>query len=596
LFQCFFCDRVYHPGHLIHPFYISPSWKEENKYGGKELKKLLIPLAIFLVSAFIITGCNSGTTSPAATTSAVATSATAAPATTPAATGPAATVPGATTPAATKPAATAAAGSQQYGGTLRYITAAGPGAPIGAPWLANGTSTFGMQFAEQFLVREESDASIQPCLAASWDIVSDSANPSITFHLVKGVKFQDGSDFNAAAVKWNLQQAMSQGSTTMGSTTNWKSIDVIDDSTIRVNLKTWQIFALRTFGDSVAFMVSPTAYQKNGADWMSYNMVGTGPFTQTSFQRDVALNLAKNTNYWEQGKPYMDAVQYLFVSDALTAEALFRSGGAEVLQNYSDQMASRMQAAGYTLIRSQVPSAANLWPDSANADSPWSNLKVRQAAEYALDKESMAKAFGYGNWTAAYQYNTSVSPAYDPTLVARKYDVAKAKQLLTEAGYPNGFKTSIIVSPFGANQDIAAAMQAMWNAVGIKTDLQYPQAGAWSAMLTGTWHNAVLFGPGPLSANPIAGWNLSFSPGTAWYGSLKRPDNMADLFKAAAGTTTVDPVLAQKCEAALFNDVTNIPLYFSANSWTVTSKVNDSGLGTRGTFAWLEPQNAWLSK
>jgi ABC-type transport system substrate-binding protein len=259
-------------------------------------------------------------------------------------------------------------------------------------------------------------------------------------------------------------------------------------------------------------------------------------------------------------------------------------------------MTSRLRNAGYKLIGSQVGMSTNLWPDSANADSPWSNAKVREAAEYAIDKESMAKTFGYGTWTPAYQNSSSVSPAYDPNLAPRKYNVAKAKQLLTEAGFPTGFKTNIIVSPFGANQNLAVALQAMWNSVGIQATLQFPQTGAWSGMLTGSWKNGVLFGPGPQSANPLAGWNLTLSPGSVWYGSAKRPAGIGDLYTAAMGSPKLDPALAQKLEAALYNDITFIPLWFSTTYWAVTDKVMDTGLGTRGIFAWFEPQDAWLAK
>jgi peptide/nickel transport system substrate-binding protein len=479
------------------------------------MKKLLITLAIVLISAIVITGCSSATTTtpvatgPAATTAALTTAAvTTRP---PAATG--------TVPAVTKPAASTAApsGVNKYGGTIRYIAPTGPGAPIGAPWLANGTSTYVMQFAEQFLLKEEFDGSLQPFLASSWDVVSDAANPSITFHLQKGIKFSDGTDFNAAAAKWNLQQATAPGSSTLGSTTNWKSIDVIDDYTIRVNLKTFSNTALRSFADSVAFMVSPTAYQKNGADWMNYNMVGTGPFVQTGFQRDVSLNLAKNTGYWEQGKPYLDNMQMLFVSDPLTAEALFKSGGAEIIQVFDDAMGARLESAGMNVVK-VLDYGGTLVPDSANADSPWSNIKVRQAAEYAIDKVGLAKRFGYGTWQAGYQYSGNTSLAYDPSLTPRAYDVAKAKQLLTDAGYPNGFKTTIIVGATGVSSDVAVTIQAFWAAVGIQAALQYPQTAAWSSYLTGgTWHNAVLFGAALGYANPNAGWTLSYTPGTAWY-------------------------------------------------------------------------------
>ncbi len=562
------------------------------------MKKLLIPLAILLVSAFIITACSSGaSTTPAATTPAATAPATTAPASTTAAatTKPATVAPSTTPSATTNPSATTAPTSNKYGGTMRYIAPTGPGAPIGAPWFSNGTSTYVMQFAEQTLLKQQLDGSITPYLASSYDVVSDPANPSLTFHLQKGIKFHDGTDFNAAAVKWNLQQAMAPGSATLGSTTNWKSIDVIDDSTIRVNLKSFSNIAVLNFADTT-FMVSPTAFQKNGADWMNYNMVGTGPFVQTNFQRDVSLTYAKNPNYWDPGKPYLDKFQMLFVSDPMTGEALFKSGGAEIIQCTDDAMANRIQTAGFNMQR-VFSYGGTLVPDSGNADSPWSNLKVRQAAEYALDKVALANRFGYGTWQAAYQYSGTASPAYDPALTPRTYDVAKAKQLLTEAGYPNGFKTTIIVGATGVSSDVAQAIQAYFSAVGIQAALSYPQTSAWSAYLTGgTWHNGLLFGAALGSSNPNSGWNLTYSDGSAWYQSMKRPDGFAAAYKASLATPQLDPALAKKCEDLLYNDVNTIPLYTSAKQWGVASNAQDVAMGTRGLWAWWDSQNAWLGK
>jgi ABC-type transport system substrate-binding protein len=566
------------------------------------MKKLSVLLVILVISSIIITACSGTTTTPATTAPAVTTTAaatTAAATTT--TTKPATTTPASTTAPATKPASTTpAAGQPQRGGPLKYISATGPGAPIGAPWLANGTSTFAMQFAEDFLITGKSDASLLPNLASSWDVVTDPAKPSITLHLAKGIKFHDGSDFNAQAVKWNMDMAMAPGSTLLGSVANWKSVEVIDDSTVRFNLKLFQNNAVATFATSTGFIVSPTAYQKNGADWMNYHMVGTGPFIQpdNGFQRDVVLNLTKNPNYRVTGKPYLDGISLVYVSDAMTSEALFRSGGGDILQSASDLMTSRFRASGYKIIPSDIAGATNIWPDSANDDSPWSNLKVRQAAEYAIDKKSLANTFGYGNWTPAYQSNISVSPAYDAMLESqyRTYNVAKAKQLLSDAGYPNGFKTTIFNSPFGANPDITAALQAMWKAVGITADIQYPQAGAFSAMLTGTWHNGVLFGPGAGSANPLTGWSLTYAPGSSWFKSLKRPADVADLMAAALASPNLDPVLLQKVEDSIYNDDTIIPMWTSPSNWIVTDKVMDSGLGSRDIFAWFESQNTWLAK
>jgi peptide/nickel transport system substrate-binding protein len=549
------------------------------------MKKFVLLFVCLFAFVSMIAGCSSGgtatPTSPAlSTTSSSVTPSTAVP------------TPSASTSPAVPVDKTSA--PNKTGGTFVYITAGGPGGPFGVPWASSGGSTFSMQFSMNTILKEGADGSLAPCLAESYDVDNSPASPSITFHLRKGVEFSDGTDFNAQAVKWNLEQDMQPTSTTVRSTSNWKSLEVLDDYTLKINLKSWQNTAVETFANAIAFMASPTAFQKNGVDWMNYNMVGTGPFIQTSFQRDVALNFSRNANYWEQGKPYVDKLQYLFVPDAMTAEAFFKGGGGQVLQCYNDKMANDLKLAGFNII-SYPGFTYTMYPDSMDADSPWSNLTFRQAAEYALDKDSMAKAFGYGTWISSYQPSGPNSPAYDSSLTPRKYDPVKAKQLMTEAGYPDGVKTTIYVSPNGANQDLALAIQANWAAVGIKADLQYPQAGAWSSMQTGTWKNGVLFGAGALAANPNTGWG-NYTKGSAWWKSMKRPDTFPDLYTASLDSLNLDPELLKKCEDALYDDVTTIPLFITPTTWAVTDSLHDSGLGTRNLFSWFEPQNLWLSK
>ena len=543
------------------------------------MKKLAIPLVVLLVCVFVITGCNTGspTTAPPASSSAPPTVSK--------------QLPPITTPS---PAASPTAATPKYGGTFSYVTAAGPGGPFGVTWLASGGSTFCMQFAMNTLLREMADGSLTPFLAESYDVVTDAANPSVTLKLRKGVKFQDGTDFNATAVKWNLQQEMLPTSTSIRSTSNWKSVESLDDYTVRVNLKVWQNTAVNAFANSMSFMMSPTAYQNKGEDWNKINMVGTGAFVQTDYQKDVSMTLVKSNNYWEPGKPYLDKIQYLFVSDASTAEMFFRTGGGNVIQCYTDKMADNLKKAGFKIL-SYPGFSYPMYPDSMNADSPWSNLKFRMAVEYAINKQSIADTFGYGTWIVANQQYPPNSAAYDPNITPRKYDPAKAKQLLTEAGFANGVKTNLFVSPMGDNKNIALAIQSDLAAVGITAEVQTPQVAAYSAMLTGTWKNGAIVGPGALAANPIVGW-VNYAKGSAWWQSMKRPDNFDDLYNAALAAPKLDPVLSRKCEDAIFNDATIIPLFITPTTWAVTDNVQDSGLGTRGLFSWFESQNTWLTK
>jgi peptide/nickel transport system substrate-binding protein len=117
---------------------------------------------------------------------------------------------------------------------------------------------------------------------------TDPAAPSVTFKLRQGVKFHDGSDFNAEAVKWAFEQAKT--GVNVSATRPWKSFEVLDNYTLKINFTEWQNYLMRSFGALSTLIVSPTAFQKNGVVWMRTNMVGTGPFMQTDYQRDVSLN------------------------------------------------------------------------------------------------------------------------------------------------------------------------------------------------------------------------------------------------------------------------------------------------------------------
>jgi len=448
------------------------------------------------------------------------------------------------------------------------------------------------------MFKEQLDGSMTPALAESW--TADPKAATITFKLRKGVKFHDGTDFNAQAVKWNLDKEMSPGSANIASTTNWKSIEVVDDYTFKVNLKTWQNTALITFSSTAVAQMSPTAFDKQGIDALRWKMVGTGPFVQTDFQRDVVLGFVKNTSYWDQSKPYIDKLQILYSTDLMTCAALLKSGGAEILNCQGSTLtANDVEKAGFKIVTQPAGTGglSCLTPDSANPDSPWAKAKVRMAAEYALDKESMAKTFGMGYSIAAYQVCASNSQGYDPSLTPRKYDTSKAKQLLAEAGYPNGFKTTIIAAPFGLNRDLIVAVQAYFKAVGIQAELQFPAAAQAQEFISGTLPaNSLLVNPYMLSANPNRVFTSYFNDPVTSNKSMKRPDGFAALLAATLATPDLDATLARKCEAAIYNDCSMLPIAWGISPFALAANVNDSGIGTRSSLTYWNPENVWLTK
>ena len=253
-----------------------------------------------------------------------------------------------------------------------------------------------------------------------------------------------------------------------------------------------------------------------------------------------------------------------------------------------------MQSAGFDII-TQPGGATVLVPDSGNADSPWSNLKVRMAAELALDKEAMAKTFGYGYWIPAYQLNSPASLAHISTLPGRKYDLAKAKALLTEAGYPNGFKTRIIVAS-GGNMDIPQTVQSYLSKAGIQATLDVMEAAKYNEITSGTWTNALVLNPLIEWANPNTGFNFFWGTPSSWFKSTGRPEGWADAVIASNTSQTADATLTQKLETMAYDSVLVIPLYFGTSLWATTKNLRDSGIGTRGAGTWWEIQDAWLSK
>ncbi len=459
--------------------------------------------------------------------------------------------------------------------------------------LTDSSSIMGAIPAIETLINTDNAGVFHPVLATEWTIAPD--GKSITFKLRKGVKFQDGTDFNAAAAKWNLDRYYAAFKTTSG-INQWNGIDVLDDYTIRLNLKSFQNTLLTAFDGSGGMMISPTAFQKNGADWAKMNPVGTGPYQLKSFARDVSVEYVRYDNYWA-GKPYLDGVKLLPVADPTTAQLFFQSGGADVISTTSDLVTSDLVKKGYILEKRPGP-MMNLVPDSKHTTSPFSNLKVRQALNYAIDRQSLANTLGYGLWevvnqpAAAYQFGHIDNVPYT-------YNVAKAKQLMQDAGYPSGFKTSIIAaSSFG--RDPLVAIQAQLNAIGIQADLKIMEFAAWNDYVNKGWDNALLWATqGATFTNYVSFLSLYYAANATRYPVLAKPAGLEDLINQAMATPDykTEVSLCQQAVKLIVDDATAIPVYIQPASYVLNNNVHDThfdSLAGAG-FRWSVP-TAWLSK
>jgi peptide/nickel transport system substrate-binding protein len=470
--------------------------------------------------------------------------------------------------------ATAKAAEQpQYGGVLKIIDVAEGAQPLGTPWEVMGVDSDLIKPVIETLLREDARGGYHPWLATSWKV--DMAKNTITLPLRKGVRFHDGTDFNARAAKWNLDQ-MIKAKTVKG----FVSVDIVDDYTVRINVEKYQNnflnYLCASYGGAV---ISPTYYEKNGADYVKWHPVGTGPFKFVKFDRGAKLTYARWDGYWQKGRPYLDGIEYLFIRDPMTQQAAMRASGPDkvhVLYVNSGEQAAMMKNQGFKIMSGFV-GATSLIPDSANADSPLSNKKVREAVSLAIDRDAIAKARGFGFWAPTMQVPSPQNPGFVASLGTGQFDPKKAKQLLADAGFPNGFKIKLIVQPALVDRDAVVAVQRYLGEVGIQCETEFPDGGGYTAYrFKNGWHNAFMVQAVRMLATTNLYNNFMWNSPGMWP-SLKRPEGFQDKITKSLETLMPDKAKMEELIRIQAEDWMIIPLYRQAEIYIMQPNVQDTG-------------------
>jgi peptide/nickel transport system substrate-binding protein len=241
-----------------------------------------------------------------------------------------------------------------------------------------------------------------------------------------------------------------------------------------------------------------------------------------------------------------------------------------------------------------------LIPDSAHPDSIFANQKVREAVEYAIDRESIAKALGYGFSVAVNQPAIKRHFGYIEGY-GRKYDPAKAKQLLAEAGYPNGFKT-VIHSSATFSQDPLVSIQSYLKAVGIDVQLDIVAFAAWNDMVMKGWNNSLIFvTQGATDANYSGFLQRYYDVGAVRYPVLLKPKAVTDLITKSLNATdyAVQKAAAQDAVKMIVDNAMTISLWANYAVFLEQKYVREAGFGDDSwgvnAFRWT-PNKAWLNK
>ena len=547
---------------------------------------LFAVIILVLMISLLLAGCSQASTTAKPTTSTVSSATTAAKPTTSSAV-PASTSVASSTTAAPKPSAPTASSPavNKNGGTLRVLmqdTSTVFGYPLNT--IPPGNIFAG--FCLEALIQSTPQPLVYaPCLATSWTLAPD--KKSYTFNLRKGVKFHDGTDFNAEAAKWNLDNIIKAKRVEVAYLT---SVDIIDTYTIKINLSNWDILTMDGLSRNVTMMISPTAFLKNGGfdkggiEWANINPIGTGPFIMKEYARSQYVKYVKNPNYWEPGVPYLDAVDAIAVANFSTQEAVLKKGDAEGSVPMDLVAGKNLVDTGKFVAELGAQGNFILSYNSIDPTSAWSKPEMRAALEYALDKQTMSDSMGKGFTHPIWNVLGGIAetPGNNPGTTPRKYDPAKAAQMIKDAGYPNGLKTTLeLNSRFSS--DFVTAVQSQLAKVGIIVEINaIPQAAYSEKQLQAVAPNVLRYGRNPGGPfDMIRSANEQFATTSLFYKGVKRPDGWDALISQALHETDPAKVIAiyNQMEQKAYADVMVVPILAQqdVNIWS-TSLKNDTGL------------------
>ncbi|HEV8616063.1 MAG TPA: ABC transporter substrate-binding protein [Methylomirabilota bacterium] len=316
------------------------------------------------------------------------------------------------------------------------------------------------------------DLKIVPQLATGYEWAPD--NRSVVLKLRPGVKFHDGEPFNAEAVRFNIERHLTTpGSFRKPEIADVKSVDVLTDLTVRLNLSQPQVPLLAALTDRAGMMVSPKAARELG-DKLGTRPVCAGPFKFVERVAQGKIVLDRFADYWDKASIHLDRVEFVPITDSTSRVASLRSGDLHMIERVSPtdlaqiRADSRLKVVGVPELGYQmIPINVNNGPRSKTL----ADVRVREAIDLAIDRETIVKTVFNNEYIPGNQWVAPTSFYYNAKLPVRKRDVARARQLLREAGQPN-LTFTLILPPERDRQEAALIIQAMLAEAGITMNLQ----------------------------------------------------------------------------------------------------------------------------
>ena len=521
-------------------------------------------------------------------------------------------------PAATATAEPTATPGPEYGGTLRYWIRSDP--PGWDPWGRTrfwdptrkiAELVFNPLYSPTAHTGDSCRITLDGEIAESWDFVEPTV---LEFTIREGVRWHDkpplnGRELTADDVVYTLNERYAEG-IAGGSYVNQVFFDraeAVNDRTVRVHLN--QPFDFITgfpSGNRQGWIVAPEASGEDAREDPTQSWVGTGPFMFVEHETGTKVSFERNPEYFKEGLPYADAVEALIIPDGATRIAALRSGQINVFPAASPRVLEEFNRTHPDYVTKSCPSLFHMELRMRLDKEPWNDVNVRRAMSMALDRDAIVATALRGDGLPVLQgwpldpeslelegYPEDIRPYL-------QYNPERAKQLLAEAGYPDGFRTTVVwTAQYGSPwQEVAETVLTMLRAVGIEAEFNMQEYGPFLGLGSQLAWDDLYFG-----------WTNSFDMddlAATYFWSEQQPPNTLSLNPDAELNAIVERLWgAGEAERAVVAE--ELQVYLADSAYRITSPVWGNGIvarpevknvGWRGTNKMYHRilENAWLDE
>jgi peptide/nickel transport system substrate-binding protein len=429
------------------------------------------------------------------------------------------------------------------------------------------------------LVRFNAKMEIVPDLATKWVVSPDGL--TWTFDLREGVKFHDGTSFNAEAVKVNFERVLDQktGSPRRSVLGMIKRIEAISPTRVKITTAYPTGSFLQQLAHPVAAIISPAAIAKYGKD-LSRNPVGTGPFKLKEWVSGDKIVMERNPSYFE-GAPQIGQLVWKIVPEDSSRTMMVESGQADVALRIPVADLQRLRAKS-DLSLLEEPTVMTMYVALNNSRGPLKDVRVRQALNYAVDKEALVK-YIVGNLGIVADAPISQSTWGYAKIGAYAFDQAKAKELLKQAGYAKGFEMELWtpVGRYLMDRQVAENLQAQLGEVGITVKIRPWEFQALMAEVKKGQFDSVLLGWSPSTGDADQGLypvfhSSQFPPNSnrAFYSNPQVDKLLVDARQATNSQARLD--LYRQAEKTIMDEAAWLFLYYPKQ--VVVTRANVKGV------------------